>query len=201
MGETAADTARELDALRGETERLLDALEGRARRALDVQRQVDANRPLAMALGAGAALVAVLTVLLLWYRSYRRAPDARRPINRLRRGTAVVREEASARARRMGRAIRGAPEEADEAAAREQVKEQSVGLPQRLAGAAAAAATMALVDQFTRWLAKRQTTGVEHSQTPPHPAPSAAASPPPMPPAPPTSPGPAGPPEDGPRSA
>ena len=53
MGETAADTARELGALRGETERLLDALEGRARRVLDVEQQVEANRPLAMALGAG----------------------------------------------------------------------------------------------------------------------------------------------------
>jgi type II secretory pathway component PulM len=172
VGETAADTARELDALRGETERLLDALEGRARQALDVQRQVDANRPLALALGAGAALVAVLTVLLLWYRSYRRAQEARRPINRLRRGAAAVRDEASTRARRVGRAIRGEPAEADEAAAREQVKEQSVSLPQRLAGAAAAAATMALVDQFTRWLAKQQTTGVQHSQQPPDPAPS-----------------------------
>jgi hypothetical protein len=179
VGETAADTAREVGALREETERLLDALEGRARRALDVQSHVESNRPLAMALGAGAAAIAVLTVLLLWYRSYRRAQEARRPINRLRHGAAAVREEASTRARRVGRAIRGEPEEADEAAAQERVKAQEVGLPQRLVGAAAAAATLALVDQFTRWLAKRQTTGVEQSQTAPAPPPPPASSPPP----------------------
>jgi hypothetical protein len=181
VGETAADTARELDALRSETERLLDALEGRARRVLDVQQQVEANRPLAMALGAGTAIIAVLTVLLLWYRSYRRAQEARRPINRLRRGAEAVREEATTRARRLGRALRGEWED-DEAAVREQRKAQEVGVPQRLAGAAAAAATMALVDQFTRWLAKQQTTGVEHSQTAP-----AAPPPAPAPPAPPSS--------------
>jgi hypothetical protein len=180
VGETAADTARELDALRGETERLLDALEGRARRVLDVERQVEANRPLVMALGAGAAILAGLTVLLLWYRSYRRAQEARRPINRLRRGAEAVREEATARARGVGRALRGEWAE-DEAATREQQKAQEVGLPQRLAGAAAAAATMALVDQFTRWLAKQQTTGVEHSQAAAPPEPP-APSPPPAPP-------------------
>jgi hypothetical protein len=182
VGETAADTARELDALREETDRLLQALEARARRALDVPRQVEANRPLAMALGAGTAIVATLTVLLLWYRNYRRAQEARRPINRLRRGAATVREEASTRARRVGRAIRGEPEQADEAAAQEQVKEQQTTLPQRLVGAAAAAATMALVDQFTRWLAKQQTTGVEHS-APPTPSTTPAAAPPPPAPA------------------
>ena len=181
MGETAADTARELDALRGETERLLEALEGRARRALDVQRQVDANRPLLMTLGAGASLLAVLAVLVLWYRSYRRAQEARRPIPRLRRGAEAVREVATTRARRVGRALRGEPEEAEESATRERAKEQQVSLPQRLVGAAAAAATMALVDQFTRWLAKRQTTGVGQSQAasrPPPPAsPPSASSP------------------------
>jgi len=181
VGETAADTARELDALRGETERLLAALESRARRALDVQRQVEANRPLVMLLGAGAGLLAALTVLLLWYRSYRRAQKARRPINRLRRGAAAVREEATTRARRVGRALRGEPEEADEAAARERVKEQQVSLPQRLVGAAAAAATLALVDQFTRWLAKQQTTGVGQSQAPSRPPPAPASSPAPPP--------------------
>jgi hypothetical protein len=144
---------------------------------LDVQRQIETNRPLVQALGAGAALVAVATVLLLWYRSYRRAQEARRPINRLRRGAETVREEATTRARRVGRAIRGEPEEADGAAARERVKEQEVGLPQRLAGAAAAAATMALVDQFTRWLAKQRTTGVQQSPAPARPAPPPAAAP------------------------
>ena len=59
------------------------------------------------------------------------------------------------RARRVGRALRGEAED-DEPATREQAKAQEVSLPQRLAGAAAAAATMALVDQFTRWLAKQQ---------------------------------------------
>ncbi len=172
MGETAADTARELDALRGETERLLDALEGRARQALDVQRQVVAHRPLVMVLGGGAALLAAVTVLLLWYRSYRRAQEARRPINRLRQGAAAVAEEAGARARRVGRALRGEPEEVHEETTRERVKEQQTTLPQRLVGAAAAAATMALVDQFTRWLAKRQSTGVAQSHAAPRPAPA-----------------------------
>jgi hypothetical protein len=143
-----------------------------------VQQRIEANRPLALAMGAGAAAIAVITVLLLWYRSYRRAREARRPINRLRHGAVAVREEATTRARRVSRAIRGEPEEAEAAAAREQVKAQEVSLPQRLAGAAAAAATLALVDQFTRWLAKRQATGTEQSQSAPAPQPTTSAPPP-----------------------
>jgi hypothetical protein len=154
VGETAADTAREVEALRVETERLLDALEGRARRTLDVQgklQQLRATNPtLAVALGAGSALLAVAVVLAIWYRNYRRAQEARRPIARLRRGAETLGTEARARAERVGRVIRGEPED------QEQAKQQEASMMQRLAGAAAASATLALVDQFTRWLAKRQ---------------------------------------------
>jgi hypothetical protein len=156
VGETAADTAREIEALRSETERLLDALEGRARRVLNVrdqvQAQVKSNPALVALVGAGAALLAVATVLAIWYRNYQRAKEARRPINRLRRGAEVIGTEARERARRAGEAIRGEPPYHDE----EQAKQQESGMAQRLAGAVAASATLALVDQFTRWLAKRQ---------------------------------------------
>jgi hypothetical protein len=154
VGQTAADTAREVEALRVETERLLDALEGRARRTLDVRQQVQqfaqANPVLAPLLPIGAAVLAVGVVLAIWYRNYKRAQEARRPINRLRRGAEHLGEEARARAGRVGRAVRGEPDDA------EQAKQQEASMVQRVAGAVAASATLALVDQFTRWLAKRQ---------------------------------------------
>jgi hypothetical protein len=148
VGETAAETAREVAALRAETERLLDALESQARRTLDVRRQV-ATHPIVV---AAVGLVAVLTVLGLWYRSYRRAQEARRPVVRLRRGAAALGEEARTRARRVGRALSG---EAEEAKTRE-AEAQDASLPQKLLGTMAATATLALVDQVTRWLSKRQ---------------------------------------------
>ena len=163
MGETAADTAREIEALRGETERLLDAVEGRARRVLSLRERAQAlvktNPGLTAAVGVGAALLAAATILAIWYRNYRRAKEARRPINRLRQGAEVIGGEARERARRVRQAIRGEPEQHDQ----EQAKQQETGMMQRVAGAVAASATLALVDQFTRWLAKQQAASSRHA--------------------------------------
>lgn len=106
MGETAADTAREIAALRQETEQLLDALERRARQGLELRHLVLAQ-PAVRVAGAAAAAGAVLVVLALWYRSYRRAQAARRPLARLRREAAAWGTEALARARLAGQALRG----------------------------------------------------------------------------------------------
>jgi hypothetical protein len=171
VGETAAATARELAALRAETDRLLDEVEGRARRALEVPKQLAAN-PVFVGLGGAAALVVVLA---LWYRSYRRAQEARRPIARLRRGAAALGESARTRAERIRLALGDVPLEPQPTEA------PSASLPEKIAGAVAASATLALVDQFTRWLSKRGEVAVKQAQPAETPAPApapASASPP-----------------------
>ncbi len=143
MGETAADTARELAALRAEADRLLEVAEARVRRVLDLPEQARAyaaaNPSLTTALGVGAAALGTTVVLALWLRNYRRAQVARQ-----RR-----------RAQRAGSAIPAAA--AGEAPAPPPSREP--GLAERIAGAVAASATLALVDQFTRWLAERRAAG------------------------------------------
>jgi hypothetical protein len=154
VGETAAATAREIAALRGETDRLLDEVEGRARRALEVPKQLAAN-PVFVGLGAVAA---VAVVVALWYRSFRRAQEARRPIARLRRGAAAFGETARTRAERIRLALSDVPLEPQPTEA------PSASLPEKIAGALAASATLALVDQFTRWLSKRGEVAVKQAQ-------------------------------------
>jgi hypothetical protein len=163
VGETAAATAREIAALRAETERLLDEVEGRARRALDVPKQLAAN-PVFVGVGA---VVAVIAVLALWYRSYRRAQEARRPIARLRRGAAALGEQARTRAERIRLALRDVPLEP------QPTEGPSASLTEKIAGAVAASATLALVDQFTRWLSKRGEVALKQAQPSEAPAPAA----------------------------
>jgi len=169
VGETAAATAREITALRGETDRLLDEVEGRARRALEVPKQLAAN-PVFVGVGAVAGIVVVVA---LWYRSYRRAQEARRPIARLRRGAAALGESARTRAERIRLALSDVPLEPQPTEA------PSASLAEKIAGAVAASATLALVDQFTRWLSKRGEVAVKQAQ--PGEAPPAPAPPPPAP--------------------
>jgi len=132
VGETAADTAREVGALRDETERLLDALEGRTRQLLDVRQQAATHPALPVVAGVVAAAAGAV-VLVLWYRSYRRAQEARRPINRLRRGLQAAGSEALPRAQMVGEALRG------EDVAREHVEEEPQAQRQAIRGIVAGA--------------------------------------------------------------
>ncbi|MBX5492248.1 MAG: hypothetical protein IRZ14_13925 [Chloroflexi bacterium] len=163
MGETAADTAREIAVLRRETERLLDALERRARASLDVRQQVLAHPALPLVV-AGAGAVLGVTVLALWYRSYRRARAARRPLARLQRGVEAFGTEALTRARLAGQALRG----------EEPVREAAPPEPPlrpRLLRALAAGATLAGSAYLARKLAEPQWR-TEPPQPPPQAAPA-----------------------------
>ncbi len=155
MGETSIDTARELGALRGETERLLATLEGRAREVAAVGSQarafVAASPQVATALGVGVGTVATIAVLAIWMRNYRRAQLARRRRALLRAG--ATRLEDLAETLSLPGAHPAAAVPAQPAA------RQGDGLVERVAGAVVASATLALVDQFTRWLSQRQAGG------------------------------------------
>ena len=163
MGQTAAETAREIAALRHETERLLDELEGRVHRTLEVRNQVTASvraNPIVLAAGA---VVAGLVVLALWYRSWKRARERRKPLNRLRRGVRAFGREAGVRARRAGLALEGHYDEEEPVQGK---RTQEPGMVAKLGGAVASAATLALVDRFVRWLStQRRTTTVQEENT------------------------------------
>jgi hypothetical protein len=148
VGETAADTAREIAALRQETEQLLDALERRAHQGLEL-RHVVLAQPAVRVVGAAAAAGAALLVLALWYRSYRRARAARHPLARLRREAAAWGAEALTRARLAGQALRG------EEPVRELPPVSPATAPRVLRGLAASA-TLAGAAYLARKLAEPQ---------------------------------------------
>ncbi len=166
MGETAADTAREVAALRAETERLLDALDVRVQRSLAVPRQVAAHPALMPIAGALVAL----SVLLLWYRSWRRAVRARRLAAERRRAEAVAAELGLPREALVPAEARRPTEPASE----------EPGLLQRTLGAVAASAVLAGVDMLARRLSAAQWSTIHHAAAPEMPRPA------PLPPAPPT---------------
>jgi hypothetical protein len=139
VGETAAETAAEIAGLRTETSRLLDALQQRGQAFIAARRQAV---PQPVALGA-LALTSGAVVLALWYRSYRRAAARRR--------TAAL--------RRAGASLPPAPRGRETAGA-------GTGLAEKLVGAVAASATLALVDQFTRWLSARRQQTVRREPVP-----------------------------------
>jgi len=139
VGETAAETAGEIAALRTEASRLLDALQHRGQLFIAARRQA-VTQP--AALGA-LALTSGAIVLALWYRSYRRAQAHRR--------TAAL--------RRAGANPAAMP------SSREPVG-TGTGLAEKLVGAVAAGATLALVDQFTRWLNTRWQQTVRREPVP-----------------------------------
>jgi hypothetical protein len=162
VGETAADTAREIAALRRETEQLLDALEQRARQGLDLRHVAMAHPAFRLARGAAVA-GGVLVVLALWYRSYRRAQAARRPLARLRREAAALGAEALTRARLAAQALRGAEPIREPPAA-------SAAPAPRVLRALAASATLAGAAYLARKLAEPQ-----WRPEPPRPPPDASA--------------------------
>jgi len=146
VGDKAADTARELAALRAESDRLLDALERRAQRTLEVPRQF------APALVPVVGAVAGLTVLLLWYRSWRRAVHARRE--------AAERRRAEAWARALGlpepsASPAAAPTETTSAPA------EGPSLVERTLGAVAASAVLAGVDLLARRLSAQRSGSIQ----------------------------------------
>jgi hypothetical protein len=145
VGATATETAREVEALRAETERLLDALDNETQRLVSLPQRLLRNPVVA----AGLGLAALLAVLVFAYRAYRRAREARQPTARLRRGAEQFGATARARASSVGRALRG------ESIEEQQARAEQESLWQKLAGTLVATATLALVDQFTRWLSKR----------------------------------------------
>jgi hypothetical protein len=147
VGATATETAREVEALRAETDRLLDAIENETQRLASLPQRLLHNPVVA----AGLGLAALVTVLVLAYRAYRRAQEARKPAARLRRGAEQLGATARARAGSVGRALRG------ESIEEQQAQAEQESLWQKLLGTVTATATLALVDQFTRWLSKRNT--------------------------------------------
>ena len=160
MGETAADTARELGALRAESDRLLDALERQAQRSLEVPRQLAALPAVAPIVGA----VAGLTVLLLWYRSWRRAVRSRRAAAERRRA------EAWARALGIPEAL-SSPAAVPIDTSRAPADEPS--LVQRTLGAVAASAVLAGVDLLARRLSQQRSASIQRE--PPAAEPAAPA--------------------------
>jgi len=154
VGETSTDTARELAALRGETERLLATLEGQARQVAAVGSQacafVAGTHNVATALGLGVGTAATIAVLAIWMRNYRRAQLARRRRALLRAG--ATRQD-------LAETLGLPAAHASAAVPAQPAGRQGDGLVERVAGAVVASATLALVDQFTRWLSQRQATG------------------------------------------
>jgi hypothetical protein len=164
VGETAADTARELAALRTETERLLGALERRAQHTLEVPRQLATAPALVPVVGA----LAGLTVLFLWYRSWRRAVRARR--------AAAERRQAEALARALGLPEPWlSPAAAPTEAARPPADEPS--LVQRTLGAVAASAVLAGVDLLARRLSAQRSASIQREPPADAPPPAAADQP------------------------
>jgi hypothetical protein len=141
VGETAADTARELAALRAETDRLLEELDGRVRRTLDVPQQVATKRAVVQVVVPVLGGLAALAVLLIWLRNWRRAVRARR--------ARAERQQAEALARELGlppqALLPPAAAEAERAAAADEPS-----LLQRTLGALAASGVLALVDYLAR---------------------------------------------------
>jgi hypothetical protein len=152
VGETAADTARELAALRAESERLLDALDRQTQRTLEVPRQLAANPALVPVVGA----IAGLTVLLLWYRSWRRAVRARR--------AAAERRRAEAWARAMG-LPEPSPSPAPAPTEPPRAPADEPSLLQRTVGAVAASAVLAGVDLLARRLSAQRSSSI-HREPP-----------------------------------
>lgn len=148
MGETAADTAREVIALRAETERLLDAIERRARDTLDVRQQVAGTQLVKVAAGAAVA-VAGAAVLALWIRSLRQARAARRPGYLLERELQAFGDEALQRTYLVAKALRS------ENDARE-AQPAPVSTPKRVLRGLVAGATLAGGAYLAGRLAKPQ---------------------------------------------
>jgi hypothetical protein len=160
VGETAADTARELGALRAESDRLLDALERQAQRSLEVPRQLAASPALVPVVGT----IAGLTVLLLWYRSWRRAVRARR--------AAAERRRAEAWAQALGIPETLASPAAGPADTTRATADEP-GLLQRTLGAVAASAVLAGVDLLARRLSQQRSASIQRE--PPAAEPTASA--------------------------
>ncbi len=164
MGETPADTAREIAALRAEADRLLGVLDVRVQRSLEAPKRLAAHPALAPILGA----VAVLTVLLLWYRSWRRAVRKRR--------LAAERRQAELVAERLG-----LPREAlvpREARPPVEPAAEEPSLVQRTLAAIVASAVLAGVDLLARRLSELQSSRIHRA---PAEAPRPALAPPPQP--------------------
>jgi hypothetical protein len=93
MGETSADTQREIESLRDDIARTVEELERRARRLVDFRSQAEKHPAALGVLGFGvfAGLTAVAYNAVAGYR------ESRKPVNRLKRRAGDVADEVGER--------------------------------------------------------------------------------------------------------
>ncbi len=89
MGETSADTQREIESVRDDVSAIVEELERRARRAVDLRAQA-AEHPQAVGL-VGFGVLAGLAVL--GYNAVSDYRESRKPVNRLKRRARGARED------------------------------------------------------------------------------------------------------------
>ncbi len=101
MGETSADTQREIESLRDDIARTVEELERRARRLVDIRAQAE-EHPTALGVAGLGVLAGIALVAYNAVADYR---ENRRPVNRLKRRAGDVADEFGERWSRTREAI------------------------------------------------------------------------------------------------